>query len=66
MLDRYGEEQPTHFEAHAIADCHLCDDHGYRGHRVCNHIDYKAAAKRGMEKIRTTLEETKKRKENEQ
>ena len=60
MLDRYGEEQPTHFEASAIADCHMCDDYGYRGHRVCDHIDYQAAAKRGMEMIRAALNKEKK------
>jgi len=60
MLDRYGEEQPTHFEASAITDCHLCDDYGYRGHRVCDHFDYAAASRRGMEMIRAALNKEKK------
>lgn len=66
MLDRYGEPQPAHFDPTAIADCELCDDNGYRGHYVCDHIDYQAAAIRGMAMIRQALEEAKQRKENEQ
>jgi len=63
MLDRYGDETPEHFDAFAVAECELCDDTGYRGHLVCDHIDYRAAAKRGMDMVRQALEETKKRKE---
>ena len=63
MLDRYGDETPDHFNASAVAECELCDDNGYRGHLVCDHIDYQATAKRGMDMVRQALEETKKRKE---
>lgn len=66
MLDRYGEEQPEHFNVFAVADCDLCDEHGYRGHMVCDHIDHAAAAARGMAMVRQALEESKQRKENEQ
>jgi hypothetical protein len=66
MLDRYGEEQPEHFSAGAVALCEMCDDNGYRGHLVCDHIDYQAAARRGMDMIRQALKDAKQRKENEQ
>lgn len=39
----------------AIVDCGLCDDDGYRNHRVCDHRDYTAAARRGMAKVRAAL-----------
>ena len=56
MPDRYGEPEPTPAErAQAIVDCSLCDDHGYRGSAVCDHIDRSAAAKRGMDMIRHTM-----------
>lgn len=64
MLDRYGEPLPEHHTADAVAYCELCDDNGYRGHRVCDHVDHQAAAKRGMDMIRAALEEAKQRKEN--
>lgn len=64
MLDRYGEEQPGHYNAFAVAECDLCDDNGYRCHVVCDHIDHAAAAKRGMAMIRQALEDAKQRKEN--
>jgi hypothetical protein len=38
-----------------IANCGLCDDDGYRGATVCDHIDHSAAARRGMAKIRAAL-----------
>lgn len=38
-----------------IAECELCDDHGMNGMFVCQHIDYAAAAKRGMDMIRAVL-----------
>ena len=56
MLDRYGEPTPTPAErAQAIADCALCNDDGYRGSTVCDHIDRAAAAKRGMDMLRHTM-----------
>jgi len=53
MPDRYGEN--AQHEAEQIAYCELCDDHGYRGHRVCDHYDHAAAARRGMDMIRQTM-----------
>ena len=51
MADRYDEMCE-------IAECELCDDHGTRlnGLHRCDHIDYAAIAKRGMELIRAALE----------
>ena len=72
MPDRYGDddhqEQPTRLDRRetnqmlagaATASCPLCDDDGYRGARVCDHIDHTAAAKRGMDMIRETMGWTK-------
>lgn len=41
--------------AQAIVACGLCDDDGYRGLLVCNHVDHTAAAERGMARIRAVL-----------
>jgi len=42
-------------DAWAIAHCEHCDDNGKRGMYRCDHIDYGAAAKRGMAQIREAL-----------
>jgi hypothetical protein len=39
----------------AIAACGICDDDGYRGHLVCDHVDHAAAASAGMAKVREAL-----------
>lgn len=39
-----------------IAECELCDDNGMNGMFVCDHVDYAAAARRGMELIWAALE----------
>ncbi|KLI04558.1 hypothetical protein ACT17_20550 [Mycolicibacterium conceptionense] len=39
-----------------IANCQLCDDDGYTpGHVVCDHIDHRPAAKRGMAAIQAAM-----------
>ena len=45
-----------------IAQCEHCDDSGIRlnGLGLCDHIDYAAAAKRGMALIRAALRKEKK------
>ena len=35
--------------------CELCDEHGYRGSSVCDHIDHSIAARRGMDMIRAAM-----------
>lgn len=63
MHDRYGDEPldvPDHeWDAHtralAVVNCELCDDDGYRGCVICDHVDYRPAAKRGMALIREVL-----------
>lgn len=44
----------------AIAECELCDDNGkhLNGLFVCDHVDYAAIAKRGIEKVRAALKES--------
>lgn len=54
MPDRYGENQ-DYRTVYAVADCGLCDDDGYRGGTVCDHIDHAGAARRGMALVRQVM-----------
>ena len=36
-------------------DCVLCDDHGYRGGQVCDHVDRTVSAARGIALVRQTM-----------
>lgn len=38
-----------------IDRCGMCDDAGYRGGQVCDHIDHTEAAKRGMAMVRAAM-----------
>ncbi|TWS23187.1 hypothetical protein FK268_12775 [Tsukamurella sputi] len=40
----------------AIDACTLCNDDGYRGNRVCDHIDRTHTAARGIARVRAALE----------
>ena len=69
MPDRYGDdpqdldvpddvwaaEARSRARALEIVNCGLCDDEGYRGVWVCDHIDHAETARRGMEKVRAVL-----------
>lgn len=69
MPDRYGDhgdhdagdDRKAIQQARAIAavraigECHLCDDDGYIGSQVCDHIDHAEIAKRGMAIVRQTM-----------
>lgn len=61
LPDRYGENPDTDPDITRITDpqnvteCHLCDEHGYRGAFVCDHVDHQAAAKRGMDMVRRSM-----------
>jgi hypothetical protein len=55
MPDRYGDELPAHVVVAAIVECELCDDDGYRGSQVCDHIDHHPAYGRGMALVRAAL-----------
>lgn len=46
---------PAHLTAHAIVDCGLCDDDGYRGGHVCDHVDRSETHVRGMARVRQVL-----------
>lgn len=54
--DRYGEiiepepEATPAEKAMAIVNCGLCDDNGYRGVVVCDHVNRVEVARRGLEK----------------
>lgn len=55
------DDIPTAAErkAEAIANCTMCDPDGYHGSSVCDHIDHRAAANRGLALIREALAKTK-------
>jgi hypothetical protein len=41
--------------AAAVVDCFLCDDDGYRGTVVCDHVDRSEVLARGLAKVRSVL-----------
>lgn len=43
----------------AIEACRLCNTDGYRGHRICDHIDRAPIYRRGMQLVREALDRTK-------
>lgn len=53
---RAEREAEATTKAAAITECGLCDDNGYRGRIVCDHIDHEPAAARGRAKIRAELD----------
>lgn len=48
--------------AQAIVNCGMCNDDGYRGLTVCDHVDHEPAAKRGRELIQAELDRIRQRK----
>lgn len=54
-LQELDDASTAHLTARAIAKCALCDTDGYRGSSVCDHIDHRAAADRGMALVREAL-----------
>lgn len=56
-------EMPTDTEirAQAVAHCDLCDELGYRGTIVCDHIDHSAANERGRALVLAELEKIRRR-----
>lgn len=54
-LDVPDREWAAQQRALAIVNCDLCDDDGYRGTRVCDHVDRSVVARRGLEKCRRVL-----------
>lgn len=58
-LDENGyviaEPEHPHLDPHAIIDCPLCDDDGYRGTTVCDHQDHTPTTERGMAKVRQAM-----------
>lgn len=75
MPDRYGDpldNEPAELDtpddlwaaedrARAVVRCQLCDDDGYRGSIVCDHIDHAAQTVNGRAKAREVLDEIKAR-----
>ena len=77
MPDRYGDptEPPDlddampddvwsaqHSRALAVVNCGLCDDEGYRGGVVCDHVDRSEVHRRGIARCRAVLAEVQARK----
>lgn len=42
-------------KAAAVVECFMCDDEGYRGTVVCDHIDRTEIVARGLTKVRAAL-----------
>lgn len=57
MPDRYGDDPDIEriTDYRSIDACAFCDEHGYRGGSVCDHVDHAQAAKRGMDMIRAAM-----------
>lgn len=65
MPDRYGDDWPDipsprdidtrATNAWAVANCGLCDGDGYRGSLVCDHVDYRPIAERGIAAVRAAM-----------
>lgn len=53
---RAEREAEATTKAAAITECDLCDDNGYRGVVVCDHVDHAPAAARGRAKIQAELD----------
>lgn len=75
MPDRYGDREPTNIDsvpddiwaaqirAQAVVNCGLCDDEGYHGAQVCDHVDRSETAARGAALVREALEAAKAKRE---
>jgi hypothetical protein len=46
----------------AIVECGLCDDDGYRGPYVCDHVDHASESAHGRELVKAELEKIRQRK----
>lgn len=63
QLDRYDEAMVEYratdpqARAHAVTQCGLCDDDGYRGNRVCDHREHYESTAGGRAEARAVLEE---------
>ena len=47
--------EERHGWAMIVVACPLCDDDGYRGGAMCDHVDHTPAAKRGMAAVRAAM-----------
>nr|WP_237082091.1 hypothetical protein [Mycobacteroides abscessus] len=52
---RAQREAERDIQRHAIDACPMCDNDGYRGGRVCDHVDRSAIAKAGAARARAAL-----------
>lgn len=77
MPDRYGDsdtettpettgvsdtENLTEVRTREIAQCGLCDDDGYRGAVVCDHVDHETATTHGRGLVQGVLADIARRK----
>ena len=53
-LPTYGPTD-TELRHQAITECTICDDDGYHGNIVCDHIDRTETAARGIDQIRRAM-----------
>lgn len=70
MPDRHLDDQgrvildpePDYHDERAIIACGMCDDEGYRGGTVCDHIDHVSTTERGRGLMRAELDRIRQRK----
>ncbi|KWX66825.1 hypothetical protein [Mycobacterium sp. NAZ190054] len=55
-------DDPVHLDPLVIVNCGLCDDDGYRGGTVCDHIDHATESAHGRGLMRAELDRIRQRK----
>jgi hypothetical protein len=62
-LDAPDDLWAAEARAQAVASCGMCDDDGYRGVYVCDHVDHSATSERGSALVREALAAAKAKRE---
>ena len=60
--DIWAAQERARTVAWAVVNCTLCDDEGYRGGAVCDHVDRTETNRRGIARCRAILAEVQARK----
>lgn len=50
------EQDTSHLDPAAIAACPRCNDEGYRGQRICDHLDHYESTASGRAAVRAELD----------
>jgi hypothetical protein len=63
QLDAPDDIWAAEQRARAVVSCGMCDDDGYRGVYVCDHVDHSATSQRGSALVREALAAAKAKRE---